>query len=122
MRRAAVLLPTLAALVGACWCASALAQTTQVPAPRAEPRRPAAGRPPAVGRRQARPDQATAEAGERKRIDVLANDEGMPSDTEPGPPLEVQGPVTCGTAQVDGRYVVYQGGNECVGKQVKFGY
>ena len=116
MRRAAVFLLTVAVLVGACSCAS-FAQTAPAPAPRAEPRRPEA-----VARPQARPDQATAEAGERKRIDVLANDVGMPPDTEPAPPLEVQGPVTCGTAQVEGRFVVYQGGNECVGKQVRFGY
>jgi hypothetical protein len=83
----------------------------------AEPVRPS----PAL-RPEARPDRATAEAGKRTRIDVLANDEGVPDDPNAVPEMKIEGTGICGTAKIDGRFVVYQGGDECAGKQVEFDY
>jgi hypothetical protein len=111
MRRTSVLVPTVAIMLAACWCAPVSAQTA-----------PDLRRPEGHTRPQARPDQATAEAGERKRIDVLANDEGVPPESAGPLQIEVKGPVTCGEARVDGRQIVYQGGDQCIGRQVTFGY
>jgi Sulfatase-modifying factor enzyme 1 len=86
-------------------------------APSAEPARPVP-----VLRPEARPDSVTAEVGERKRIDVLANDQGVPTDPDAVPEMKIEGTDICGTARIEGRYIVYQGGNECAGKQVEFDY
>src|SRR2546421_8202333 len=73
-------------------------------------------------RPEARPDTATVQAGERVRIDVLKNDEGAPSDPSVVPDMRIESSPTCGKADLDGRFVSYQGGGECVGTPVTFSY
>ncbi|MBV6486921.1 MAG: hypothetical protein GHHEDOFH_00858 [Pseudorhodoplanes sp.] len=104
---------------GACTSTLVQAQGPVVPpsTSHAEPARPSP-----ILRPEARPDQVTVEAGERKRIDVLANDERVSTDPSVIPEVRVDGPVACGTASIEGRFVVYQGGDACVGQRVTFDY
>jgi hypothetical protein len=69
-----------------------------------------------------RADAAVAEVGKPLRIDVLANDIGVPSEGEPAPEMRVEGVPPCATVQVDGRVLIFRGGADCVGADVVFGY
>jgi hypothetical protein len=70
---------------------------------------------------EARPDAAIAEVGNPLRIDVLANDIGVPSDG-PAPELRTEGVPACATVQIDGRVLVFRGSAACIGTDVVFGY
>lgn len=81
---------------------------------------PEGGSPPLHA--EARPDELSVEAGKRGEIDVLANDLGAPSDPNVVPEMRLEGTVACGTAKLEGRRVIYEGGPECVGRALNFGY
>lgn len=80
------------------------------------------GRPTPPELPEARPDSAVAEVGNAVRIEVLANDLGVPAQGEPAPEMKVDSIPPCATVQVDGRALVFRGGNDCVGSDVVFGY
>jgi hypothetical protein len=79
-------------------------------------------RPRPTLRPEARPDEATVEAGRATRIEVLANDIGVPGPDRPPPEMRIEGHPECGAAKIDGRAVVFMGGSECVGVSIHFGY
>ena len=71
---------------------------------------------------EARPDSAVADVGNAVRIEVLANDLGVPAQGQPAPEMKVDTIPPCATVQVDGRALVFRGGNDCVGSDVVFDY
>jgi hypothetical protein len=77
-------------------------------------------RAPLDPRPEARADLASAEAGKRVTIDVLANDKGVPH--ERNAELQIEQNPNCGDAGIEGQRAWYQGGPECVGKNVTFKY
>jgi hypothetical protein len=80
------------------------------------------GRPVPAPLPEARPDAAVAEVGRPVRIDVLANDYGVPSEGQPAPEMRIEGVPACATVQVEGRTLIFRGGTDCVGADVVFGY
>lgn len=70
----------------------------------------------------ARPDQVSVEPGRRAEIDVLANDIGAPADINTVPEMRLEGTVACGSAKLEGRRLIYEGGPECAGRTLNFGY
>lgn len=80
------------------------------------------GRPVPAPLPEARPDAAVAEVGKPVRIDVLANDYGVPSEGQPAPEMRIEGIPACATVQVEGRALIFRGGTDCVGADVVFGY
>ncbi|HXI06893.1 MAG: hypothetical protein ACRC1G_12995 [Bradyrhizobium sp.] len=71
---------------------------------------------------EARADSATAEVGNAVRIEVLANDVGVPPQGQPAPEMKVDNVPACATVQVDGRALVFRGSASCVGADVVFAY
>lgn len=80
------------------------------------------GRPTPELLPEARPDAAVAEVGKPLRIEVLANDYGVPPADQPAPELQVEGVPPCASVGVDGRALIFRGGADCVGSDVVFGY
>jgi hypothetical protein len=71
---------------------------------------------------EARPDELSVQAGKRGEIDVLANDIGAPSDANMVPEMRLEGTIACGSAKLNGRRLIYEGGSECIGQPLNFGY
>jgi hypothetical protein len=77
------------------------------------------GRPVPALRPEARPDVAVAETGKPTRIEVLENDIGI---SDASPELRIEEQPNCGTAEIDGRAVIFKGGADCLGVDIRFGY
>lgn len=77
-------------------------------------------RAPLDARPEAVPDSRTIESDNRELIDVLANDKGAPPNVFIE--IEVEQPLACGKAGVEGRQVWFVGDNSCVGKTIEFKY
>lgn len=77
-------------------------------------------RAPLDVRPEAVPDSRTVVTDKRELIDVLANDKGAPPNASIE--MEVEQPLVCGKAGVEGRQVWFVGDSSCIGKTIEFKY